>query len=276
MSQLRFNHAFVMMMVGGTACAFLIPPRITERAKGKADVLLYPIVRPVRGIADSIAGRWGEKKLPAGERPRGDGEISRENIELKQQVVFLTQQLEDLRLVEAERKRLGPLLKYFKPVTVIGADSAPNRESLSVTWPVTGADNSPGAGVMWAEGLAGKFAESGRVRLVTDPGFTVTAEFGRWENGQWQAVLPGTKASVKGVGNGTMKVDHLAVDIAKAVRPGDWVIVSDPTLADAFKTVQIGQVESNQPVPSKPLFAEIIVKPRTDLKRLKEVLVLKK
>jgi hypothetical protein len=54
------------------------------------------------------------------------------------------------------------------------------------------------------------------------------------------------------------------------------VIVSDPSLADAFKTVQIGQVESNQPVPSKPLFAEIIVKPRTDLKRLKEVLVLKK
>ena len=43
MSQFRFNHAFVMMMVGGTACAFLIPPRITERAKGKADVLLYPV-----------------------------------------------------------------------------------------------------------------------------------------------------------------------------------------------------------------------------------------
>ena len=53
-------------------------------------------------------------------------------------------------------------------------------------------------------------------------------------------------------------------------------IVSDPSLSDAFKTVQIGQVESNQPDPAKPLFAEIVIKPRTDLKRLKEVLVLKK
>jgi len=265
-----------MMMAGGFLCAYVIPPRITERAKGKADVLLYPIAKPVRGIADWMSGKWGAKPLPPGESPRGDSAITAENIELKQQLVYLLRQYEELRLVEQERKQLGPLLKYFKPVTVIGADSSVNRDSLSVMWPVSGVDNAIGTGVMWSGGLAGRFAESGRVRLVTDAGFVVTGEFGRWENGNWGALLSNLKASVKGIGNGAMRVEHLTVKEAEGLKPGDWIVVADTSFPEVFQNRLIGQVESIRPLPSKPLFAEIIIKPRTDLKRLREVLMLMK
>jgi len=263
-----------MMMAGGLVCAYVIPPRITERAKGKADVLLRPITGPVRGIADWATGKWGNKTLPPGESPRSDSVVTAENIELKQQLVFLLRQYEELRLVENERKQLGPLLKYFKPVTVIGADASPNRESLSVMWPVSGVDNAPGTGVMWSAGLAGRFAESGRVRLVTDSGFIVTGVFGRWDNGKWMELVGDLKASVKGIGNGAMRVDHLTVKQVEAVKPGDWVVVADTSFPEVFQNRQIGQVESIRPQASKPLFAEIIIKPRTELKRLREVLML--
>jgi hypothetical protein len=173
-------------MMAALAGAILIPPAVTDRAKGKADVLLYPVVKPVRSIAASIQRRFGHKPLPPGEtQPRANADIVAENGELKQQLTYLIKQLEDLRLVEDERKRLGPLLKYFKPVTVVGGDATPGRDSLGLM-PATGVDTAPGAPVMYSDGLAGRMAAGGRVRLITDRGSKITAEFGRiGEHAQW-------------------------------------------------------------------------------------------
>src|SRR4051794_9036691 len=153
---MRSKHLFILMMLVALAGALLIPPSVTARAQGKADVLLYPVVKPVRSIAASMQRRFGGKTLPpGGTRPKTDADLLAENGKLRQQVTFLTQHLQDLKLVEADRKRLGPLLEYFKPVTVVGADATPGRDSLSLM-PASGVDTSENTPVMYGEGFAGR------------------------------------------------------------------------------------------------------------------------
>lgn len=275
MPQLRFNHVFFGLMALGLASSYLISPSVTNRAKGKAELLLLPVVKPVSGIGSWFNDKYAQKKLPPGEtRSRADSELMLENHELRQQVVFLTQQLEELRLVQAERKRLGKLLDYFVPVGVIGADASPGRESLAIL-PASGTVMSPDSPVMCAEGLVGKIVEGRRVRLATDKDFAVTGRFGRYENNQW-VWLNIPKASARGGGQGVLRVDHLTLKEVESLKPGDWIVIAEPDWPDIVQGRQIGQVESKRPLPSKPVFAEVIVKPRTDLRKLREVLVMKK
>lgn len=275
MSQVRFNHVFVGLMGLGVISAYAIPPWITERAKGKADALLYPVSKPVRAIAAAMNEKYGSVQLPPGQtRERNRSEISIENEELRQEVAWLTQQLDALKLVEAENKRLGKMLDYFKQVDVIGGDSSPGRESLSLA-PATGVNTSVDAPVICLEGLVGRFIEGGRVRLVTDASSTVIGEFGRFEHGKW-VTLSIPRASVRGIGNGAMKVDHLTMKDVEGLKVGDWVVVDDKSVGVRIQARPIGVVESIKPLASKPLFAEIRIVPRTDLRKLTRVLVMKK
>jgi hypothetical protein len=80
-----------------------------------------------------------------------------------------------------------------------------------------------------------------------------------------------------------MRIENLTVKEAEnVIKPGDWAVISDPDIVQdpRFRTVlqgrQIGQVETVRPMPSKPLYAEIIIKPRIDLQKLPEVLVMRK
>jgi cell shape-determining protein MreC len=275
MSKTRFNQLFVTMMLLGLVGSLFISPAVTGRAKGKEELLLYPVIKPVRVIAAMFRSKYGRKELPPGETTvRKDPEVAAENSELRQQIVFLNRQLEDLQLVETERKHLGKLLDYFKPVSVMAGDASPGRESLTIL-PTSGVDVSAGAPVMGADGLVGRMVEGRRVRLVTDKDFTVTGRFGRWENGQWQTLVT-PKPSVRGIGNGQMRIDNLTNDDAKPLHPGDWVVIADSTdYSPIMQERQIGQIDTIRAMPSKPLFAEIIVKPRTDLRTLKEVLLMR-
>jgi cell shape-determining protein MreC len=275
MSKNRFNQLFVAMMLLGVVGSLFISPAVTGRAKGKEELLLYPVIKPVRVIAAMFRSKYGRKELPPGETTvRKDPEVAAENSELRQQIVFLNRQLEDLQLVETERKHLGKLLDYFKPVTVMAGDATPGRESLTIL-PASGVDVSAGAPVMGADGLVGRMVEGRRVRLVTDKDFTITGRFGRWEGGQWQT-LSTPKPSVRGIGNGQMRIDNLTNEDAKSLHPGDWVIIADTTdYSPIMQERQIGQIDTIRAMPSKPLFAEIIVKPRTDLRTLKEVLLMR-
>jgi len=156
----------------------------------------------------------------------------------------------------------------------MAGDASPGRESLTIL-PTAGVDVSAGAPVMGADGLVGRMVEGRRVRLVTDKDFTVTGRFGRWENGQWQTLVT-PKPSVRGIGNGQMRIDNLTNDDAKPLHPGDWVVIADSTdYSPIMQERQIGQIDTIRAMPSKPLFAEIIVKPRTDLRTLKEVLLMR-
>jgi hypothetical protein len=184
--------------------------------------------------------------------------------------------LEGLERVESERKALGPIFDYFKPVTVLGGDATSGRDSLGFL-PTSGIDTSEKTPVMCPEGFVGRI-EGRRIRLVTDREFTVAGQFGHWEEGKWvphDTVQP----SVKGVGNGQMRIGNLSLKEAEKVKPSDAVVINDPD-PDYYPAIMhhrvIGQVESIRPQPDKPLFAEIIVKPRIDLRKLKEVWILRK
>jgi cell shape-determining protein MreC len=278
MSQIRFNQAFIGLVAAGVLTSFIIPPSITNRAKPKIDILMAPVATPVRGIAGMFKARFGSKALPPGETAlRPDAQIAAENSELRQQIIVLKQKLEELQIVQAERKRLGELklLDDFEQVGVLGGDPSPDRDALNLM-PSSLVNFSPGTPVMCPEGLVGRMVEGRRVRLITDRGFIITGEFGRWVDQKWTP-LPTPKPSVHGIGRGVMRVENLTMEDARKIKPGDWVIVSDPV--DYPKILQgrkIGQVESVQPLSGKPLFAEIIVKPSTDLRQLNEVLVMKK
>ncbi len=278
MSQIRFNQAFIGILAAGVLSSFLIPPSVTERARGKVDVLLVPVASPVRGIAGIFKSKWGSKSLPPGETAlRPDAQIAAENSGLRQQIILLNHRVEELQLKLAENKRLGELklLDDFEQVGVIGGDASPDRDSLSLM-PNSLVNFSPGTAVMCPEGVVGRMVEGRRVRLITDRGFIVTGEFGRWVDQKWTSI-PTPKPSVHGIGRGVMRVENLTMEDARQIKPTDWVVVSDPI--DYPKILQgrkIGQVESVQPMSGKPLFAEIIVKPSTDLRQLSEVLVMKK
>jgi cell shape-determining protein MreC len=277
MSQIRFNQAFAGLMAAGVASMFFIPPSVTDRAKGKEELLLLPVVKPVRAIASAFSTKYGDKPLPPGEtRQRADSELAAENAELRQHVVYLNTQLAELQNVDAERKRLGPLLTNFETVSVIGGDASPVKESLSLM-PRSGVDLSQDAPIISPDGFVGTI-DGNRVRLLTQSGVRVPGKFGRFTNGQWTPVAPSITASVLGQGEGRMRIEHLFLkDVTGVVNPGDWVVVADwpGRYANLINGHSIGQVDSVGPS-SKAGFADIVVKPRGNPKQLREVLAVRK
>jgi len=276
MSSSRFNTVFGAMIMGAALCALVISPKAIDSVRKHAELVLLPVAKPTRAIAGAVTRRYGPKTLPPGETVRPtDEQLALENSDLKQQVAFLSHQIQDLRLVEEERKRLGPLLQYFKPVAVIGGDSTPGRESLSII-PSSGVDFAKDTPVMCPEGVVGRLTDARRVRLITDPGFKITAQFGRWSEGVW-STLNTEKAACTGIGNGTMRIDNLTMKQIEGLKATDWVIVGDDTdFPSLVHGRPFAQIETIRPMPSKPLFAEIICKPRVDLRKLSEVLVMRK
>jgi cell shape-determining protein MreC len=276
MSSSRFNTVFGAMTMGAALCALVLPPTAMDRVRKHADVVLLPVTKPTRAIAGMFSRRFAAKTLPPGETARPtDEQLALENADLKQQVAFLKHELEDLRLVEAERKRLGPMLEYFKPVAVVGGDATPGRESLGIM-PASGVEFTKDTPVMCPDGVVGRLTDARRVRLITDPGFKTTAGFGRWNDGVWTPVTT-LKAACTGIGNGAMRIENLTVKEAEGLKPADWVVIGDDT--DFPKLMHgrpLGQIETIRPLAAKPLFAEIIVKPRVDLRKLPEVLVMRK
>jgi cell shape-determining protein MreC len=277
MSNSRFNTFFGAMVMGAVLCALFIPPSATDRVRKHADLILTPVSKPARSVAGMFNRRWGAKPLPPGETTRpSDQALALENSDLKQQVAFLSLQLQQLTLVEAERKRLGPLIQYFKPVGVIGGDSTPGRETLSIM-PASGGDFAPGSPVMCPEGVVGRLTDARRVRLVTDPGYKITGAFVRWADGGVWKPIDAPKGACTGIGNNTVRIDNLTLKESEVLKPGDWVTVAD--LTDYPELVQgrpFAQIKTIRPLPSKPLFAEIIAEPRVDLRKLREVMVMRK
>src|SRR4051812_35071572 len=100
MSKSGTNQLFFVLVAAGLATSLAIPTSVTDRAKGKEEVLLYPVIQPVRAIARAIDSKYAAKTLPPGETaPRPDADVTKENWQLRQQVAFLTHQLEGLERV---------------------------------------------------------------------------------------------------------------------------------------------------------------------------------
>ena len=220
--------------------------------------------------------RFGAKTLPPGETTRPtDQQLALENSDLKQQVAFLTSQIQDLRLVEDERKRLGPLLQYFKPVSVIGGDSTPGRESLSIM-PASGVDTDAGTAVMCPEGVVGRLDRRPPRPPRHRPGLQDHRRLRPLDRGPLEADRhrQGRLHRHRQRRDADRQPDRQAGRGPQGRRLGRRRRRHRLPQADERPTLRL--IETIRPIPSKPLFAEIIVKPRTDLRKLSEVLVMRK
>jgi cell shape-determining protein MreC len=282
MSRVRFNHFFFVLMFLACISAFVVPQRYTDKAEPQIQGLFAPVALPARWAGNLLQRRIGPAE-------QGDtrpvAAIQEQNDYLTQQNAWLTQELDEMRKLNDERDRVGvDIRKRCTPVSVIGSDSG-NRDSLAV-----GASSlqglKDGMCVLYSGGIVGKLQRTGlgggQVQLVTNKGFSLTAYFGTFEqgaDGSRQFIrLYKDAVLVRGNGDGTMVCDMISM--AKAaedgIRAGDWVMLDDPDWPPDLQHRRIGKITSVDKRPGYPLFAEIRIRPESDLKKLKEVMILTK
>jgi hypothetical protein len=153
--------------------------------------------------------------------------------------------------------------------------------------------------VVYPGGIVGTLQRSGvaggQVRLVTNPGFRVTAYFsglrrkpddaGGGKNasksdaaaGEFQR-LNNDRVLVEGAGRGQMVVRHQKMADVQAwgLQKGDWVVLDDADWSARLRGLRIGRVAAITTQRESPLFAEIRITPDADLRKLQEVMVLSK
>src|SRR5262245_24033275 len=115
MSWIRFNHVFAVLLVVSALSAFVIPERYTTKVQPQVEGLFYPIARPARVLAGSLSGRFSR---PDVKDTRDVETLRTENEELRQELAGRLRELEELRLREGERSKLGRLRELCTPVKV--------------------------------------------------------------------------------------------------------------------------------------------------------------
>src|SRR6185369_17322562 len=112
MSHIRFNHVFVSLMFIAALAVFVVPQRISSVAQGQLQFLFAPVARPMHALAawthDKIAPPTARDDASP-DHPRTSAELLRENADLRQQMASLAAQIDQLKELNEERKRLGPL-----------------------------------------------------------------------------------------------------------------------------------------------------------------------
>jgi cell shape-determining protein MreC len=278
MSHLKFNHVFVALMLLSAACAFVIPLRVTNPLRAQFQSLFAPVSRPVGALASWVHGK---AVRPDAIDPRDANAVAQENQRLKTSLANLQSQIKTLQDITAERQLLGDVLPLCTPAPVVGADAG-NRESLSIQ---SGAGFKEGMYALYWGGIVGRIDRAGlsggaQVRLVTDPGFSVQGSFGRFiTDSRGQPVFQSIKAPaplVQGAGKGGMIIRRLPLEEVSEVQKGDWVVVQDSDWPITLQGYKLGVVESKEPAPGAPLFAEIHLKPMANLLQLREVMVMNK
>jgi len=278
MSHLRFNHVFVFLMFLSAASAFVFPMRMTNAVRAQVQNVFAPVSKPVGAVAS-----WARGKVvrPENTDPRDALAVFRENENLKTAVANLVAQVRYLQEINADRQLLGEVLPLCTPAPVVGGDAG-QRDSLSIQ----STDNiQPGMYALYSGGVVGRVDRAGvsggaQVRLITDAGFAVTGRFGRFvttaDGKTVFQTIDTPPPLVQGVGRGSMIIRRLDMDSVREVEAGDWVIVQDRDWPANLQGYRIGRVTAIGPSTGSPLFAEIEVKPATNLMLLREVMVLNK
>ncbi|HLL89132.1 MAG TPA: rod shape-determining protein MreC [Tepidisphaeraceae bacterium] len=283
MGQIRGQHVFTVLMGAAALTAFVIPPRFTAFAKPHMESLFAPVARPAAAVAARVRQRIDPVR-EVDDRPAED--VKAENGKLRNTVVYLSQQLAQLKQINADRESIGEARRLCTPVAVVGSDASTVRETLLLS-AGTNDNIAKDMAALYAGGMvAGRVSSAGvggaQLRLLTDPGFAVTGSFRRWEpqpDGGLRLIriaLPATP--VVGAGRNAMVAPYLSVDATKAagVQPGDWVVLDDATWPEALQGYRLGKVMSVEPSPKAPLQAEIRVEPQGELVQLREVMVMNK
>lgn len=285
MSPIKFNTLFYFLMAVAALSAFVIPQQYTDKVEPQIQGLFYPVAGTARWAGSAVERRLGDAK-PAD--PRTDASIRRENDRLLLENARLTFDLDELRKKDVEREKLGDVRRFCTPVKVVGSDAG-NRESLAVSGSsLQGLKD--GMCVLYGGDIVGTLQRSGlaggQVQLVTNKDFRVTAFFGTFQDTpKGKQFIPFNNNNpmlVRGMGQGMMvcEMAHMAEVTqwggGRGLRPGDWALLNDPDWPAQLQARRIGKVVSVGKRKDAPLFAEIRIRPETDLKRLREVMVLTK
>ncbi|MFI5379334.1 MAG: rod shape-determining protein MreC [Tepidisphaerales bacterium] len=283
MARIRFNHVFIPLMLAAGVASFVLPPGAGQGIRGRIDGVFTPVSYPVRRVAHAVGVRWNKPEVIGLDVSRMPTDALTEIQRLQNQVASLTTQLDVLRELSAGRELMGDAQRYAQPFRVVGGDAA-GREWLTLK--ADGGDGlQPGQAVVRRDSLVGKVASVGSsgssVRLITDRGFRISAQFGRFRNtadgrNVEFAALKSPPPLVEGRGNGRLGVSNLTLAAVydAGLIAGDYVVLKDPddwpVVANGFI---IGQVESIAKQPKATLYAEIQVRPRLNLMQLNEVMV---
>jgi hypothetical protein len=280
MSRARFNHVFLALMLISGLCAFVLPPTTSNFMRGRIDGLFAPVAYPLRRVARGVSVQLQARADNTPVDASGASPVVRAEIEhLRAAVVSLTMQLEQLQRIHADRQLLGDAQKYCTPFPVIGGD----RESLTVV-ASSGGGLAAGMAAVHRDSIVGKIASAGnsgaQLRLITDRGFKVAGLIGRFNTAADGKVgfvkVPTPPLLVEGRGNGVMVITNLTVQQVKDAHLSeeDVVYLNDPDdWPMPINGYLIGRITQIIEMPKAPLYAEITVTPKMNLKQLREVMV---
>ncbi len=246
MSSIRFNHVFTALVAVSALSAFVINPKYTNQIRNFQG-LFAPVASPVRQFAAAINDRLA---TPHEQDHRPLAAVRAENQELRVTLMGVMGQLAELKRVNAERAKLGPLRPLCTPVRVIATDSG-TSDSLALAGTSRNAIMQ-GMAVVYSQGLVGRIDRVGlggsQVQLVTDRSFRVTAHFQYWEKQQDGSLLPKPRqtslAVVQGEGKGAMVVQSMTAKDAEHVQIGDEVVLDDSSWPPAVQSQRLGLVVS--------------------------------
>lgn len=281
MSNIRFNHAFLVILLLCAAWAFFVPPRYSSMVQGRIDVVFEPVAYPIRWCIQAATRRagWLARETPPPTADQGTTDARSEIERLRSEVAALQLQLARIRQIADSRTLIGIASQYSQPFRVVGSEAGA-REFLSLQ---VGADDqlSPGMPVLsrnstagnWIVGRIAPTGSTSRVRLTTDSGFGVAGIFQQLQ-GRNYVNLPTPPPFVEGRGQGRMAVVNLSLEQVKDLRPGDRVVLgADDDWPPIVTGHVLGIVEKISPQRKAPLHAEIIVRPPGNAMALSEVMV---
>jgi cell shape-determining protein MreC len=278
MSAVKFNQVFVGLLLLSTLSAFVINPKYTNRIRNFQG-LFAPVALPVRQLAAAAKDRFSKPE----ETDHRDVTVVRaENGDLRNTVMSLMGQLEQLKQTDEERRQLGHLRPLCSTMKVAGDDTG---ASESLILPATTGDAvMQGMAVVYTQGLVGRIDRVGpagsQVQLISDKSFRVTAKFQYWVKEKDGSPSPKYRdtnlAVVQGEGRGSMMIDTVTTKDAEKVQLGDEVVLYDAAWPTTVRGQRLGQVISIVPRRDAAQFFQVHIKPMRNLKELQEVQVLTK
>lgn len=277
MSAIKFPHVFAALLIISGVCAFFVPERYTVRAQPQVQSIFQPVAWPVRSVA-----RWMNEHLfkPPPRDARDKDTIVSENEELRQEVARLTTVVDKYRQREDLLGKLGSIRELCKLFQVVGPAQG-SREAILLTG--TSFDGlKQNQAVLFHGGIAGRIERppgllGAQVRLITDPGMRTEGYFAGFIDKQ-HVRRPTDAALFEGIGDGTMICRGLTTEQVQQakVEPGDGVFLQDKDWDERLHGMRLGRVVRIDQQAAHPLYAEIRVKPTSNLLRLTDVMVVTK
>jgi cell shape-determining protein MreC len=293
----RFSPIFAALMVMAFLVAFILPARFSALKADDLQGIFKPVSSPVRGMAGFVYRRFHHNAVVddrSPEAPRPQATVYDENHQLLSAYASLKVKFDQLSQLNADRQAVGDIRSLCKPATVTGTDAAGFRESLNLSVAASAAAikdrpvirGNPSQSPLPCD-LIGKIVRSGpagaQARLVTDPGFRLTAKIARYEpqpDGSLKLTYIGDlHPLVQGMGHNEMAIQsNLSMQQVSdaGIKINDLVLLDDRDWPANIQGFEVGRITSINRQINSPLLADIRIEPQTNLMRLTEVMVMVK